>query len=95
MRVPTPPHLLAVVARHVPNCTADCSATAFVEDRSTWAKAKLGAFRFTVDATTADIKRAYRDISLKYHPDKNPDDKRAAEKEKQSKKDVKAAMERY
>jgi len=33
-----------------------------------------------VDAGTAEIKRAYKQISLKYHPDKNPDDKRAAEK---------------
>ena len=33
-----------------------------------------------VDARTADIKVAYRTISLKYHPDKNPDDKSAAEK---------------
>jgi hypothetical protein len=32
------------------------------------------------DSTTYAIKRAYKDISLKYHPDKNPDDKKAAEK---------------
>lgn len=34
----------------------------------------------TVDARSSDIKAAYRQISLKYHPDKNPDDKSAAEK---------------
>ena len=32
------------------------------------------------DSTTYAIKRAYKDISLKYHPDKNPDDKKAGEK---------------
>ena len=32
-----------------------------------------------VDATTAEIKRAYRDISLIHHPDKKPGDKHAAE----------------
>lgn len=31
------------------------------------------------DSTTYAIKRAYKDISLKYHPDKNPDNKDAAE----------------
>jgi len=31
------------------------------------------------DATAAEIKRAYRSISLDKHPDKNPDDKTAAE----------------
>jgi len=33
-----------------------------------------------VDATTAEIKRAYRDISLEMHPDKNRNDPNAAEK---------------
>ena len=33
-----------------------------------------------VDCSTAEIKRAYRDISLLHHPDKNPDDKNAAQK---------------
>ena len=33
-----------------------------------------------VDAPTADVKRAYKQISLIHHPDKNPDDKDANQK---------------
>lgn len=33
-----------------------------------------------VDATSAEVKKAYKQFSLKYHPDKLPDDPRAAEK---------------
>lgn len=35
------------------------------------------------DATPKDIKKAYRNLSKQYHPDKNPDDKEAEEKFKQ------------
>ena len=33
-----------------------------------------------VDASTSEIKQAYRKISLEHHPDKRPDDPKAAEK---------------
>src|ERR1700730_11134751 len=32
------------------------------------------------DASQADIQKAYRDLARKYHPDLNPDDKKAKEK---------------
>lgn len=36
------------------------------------------------DAAEADIKKAYRRIAMKYHPDRNPDDKDAEEKFKEA-----------
>ena len=35
--------------------------------------------------TKADLKKAYRRLAMKYHPDRNPDDESAAEKFKEAK----------
>ncbi|PIE36648.1 MAG: molecular chaperone DnaJ [Gammaproteobacteria bacterium] len=42
----------------------------------------LGASK---DSSEADLKKAYRRLAMKYHPDRNPDDEQAAEKFKEAK----------
>ena len=44
------------------------------------------------DASEAEIKKAYRRVAMKNHPDRNPDNKEAEDKFKEAKTDFEEAV---
>ena len=47
------------------------------------------------NASDSEIKKAYRKLAIKYHPDKNPDDPKAEEKFKQINESYKLLLKKF